>query len=106
MYQCLQYRVVGAQQYWLKRRQLSEQKRDIGMWMQNHQQHDHSLLHVMSSTTKTSSLDMIPTFLLKESIDQLLPFVTAMAIASLQEGHFAASQKFAIIMPVLKRTIA
>jgi len=36
--------------------------------------------------TKSCTLDPIPTFLLKESIDVLRPFITAMINASLQTG--------------------
>lgn len=58
---------------------------------------------IMASPTKTCALDPIPTFLLKEEIEVLLPFVTAMVNASLHEGHLPASQKCAIITPVLKK---
>ena len=37
----------------------------------------------MESPTKSCALDPIPTFLLKEQVDVLLPFVTAMINASL-----------------------
>jgi len=47
-------------------------------------------------------VDPIPTFILKEAIDVLLPFLTAMLNTSLREGCLPASQKRAIITPLLK----
>jgi len=41
---------------------------------------------IMASPSKSSSLDPIPTFLLKEVIDILLPYITALINASLQQG--------------------
>jgi hypothetical protein len=58
----------------------------------------------MNSPTKSCSLDPLPTFLLKEMIDMLLPFLTALINASLRDGFLPASQKHAIITPLLKKT--
>ena len=58
---------------------------------------------VMGSPTKSCTLDPIPTFMLKESIDALLPFLTAMCNASLSEGSLPQSQKHAIVTPLLKK---
>jgi hypothetical protein len=58
---------------------------------------------VMSSPTKSCDLDPIPTFLLKQSIDVLLPFLTALCNASLLEGHLPTSQRHAIVTPLLKK---
>ena len=49
------------------------------------------------------TLDPIPTTVLKESIDVLLPFLTAMCNASLAEGSLPQSQKHAIVTPLLKK---
>ena len=38
---------------------------------------------IMASLAKTSTLDPIPTFLLKEVIDDLLPYITGLLNASL-----------------------
>jgi len=57
----------------------------------------------MTSPSKSSSLDAIPTFLLKEVIDVLLPFITALTNASLSQGRLSVSQKQAIVMPLLKK---
>ena len=58
---------------------------------------------VMQSPTKSCTLDPIPTFMLKESIDVLLPFLTAMCNASLSEGVLPLSQRHAIVTPLLKK---
>ena len=48
---------------------------------------------------KSCSLDLIPTYLLRDCIDALLPFLTAMVNASLCEGHLPVSQKMAVVTP-------
>jgi len=58
---------------------------------------------IMASSSKTCALDPVPMFLLKEMIDPLLPSLTAMVNASLREGYLSASQKCAVITPVLKK---
>ena len=57
----------------------------------------------MTSPTKSCSLDPVPTFLLREFIDLLLPFVTRMVNASLVRGRLPASQRHAIVTPRLKK---
>jgi len=54
--------------------------------------------------TKSCALDPIPTYLLKEFVDVLLPFVTAMVNASLREGRLPPPQKHTVISPPLKET--
>jgi len=44
----------------------------------------------------------IPTFLLKEMVDVLLPYVTAMINASLREGRLPSSHRHAVVTPLLK----
>jgi len=46
---------------------------------------------IMASPSKSSSLDPIPTFLLKEVIGVLLPFITALINASLSQGRLPMS---------------
>ena len=58
---------------------------------------------IMNSPSKSCSLDPIPTFILKEVIDIVLPFLTVMCNASLQEGLLPVSQRHAIITPLLKK---
>jgi len=48
-------------------------------------------------------MDPLPTDVLLEWIDIVLPYITTMCNASLREGILPASQKSAIITPVLKK---
>jgi len=59
---------------------------------------------IIESPTKSCTLDPIPTFLLKESIEALLPFMTVMINASLREGCLPVTQKHALVSPLLKKT--
>jgi len=56
----------------------------------------------MKSPIKSCSLDPIPTFLLREQIDSMLPFITRMINASLRQGRLPETQKHAIVTPLLK----
>jgi len=58
---------------------------------------------ITASPSKSSSLDPIPTFLLKEVLEQLLPFITALVNASLSQGRVTASQKQVIVTALLKK---
>jgi len=58
---------------------------------------------LLGSPPKTCSLDPIPTSALLESVDILLPFICAMCNASRREGSLPATQKTAIITPVVKK---
>ena len=53
--------------------------------------------------TKSCAFDPIPTFLLKEVIDVLLPYLTSMVNASLREVRLPRSQKHAVVTPLLKK---
>jgi len=57
----------------------------------------------MKSPSKSSSLDPIPAYLLKEMVDSLLPYITALVNASLQQGRLPISQKHVIVTPLLKK---
>ena len=60
---------------------------------------------VMAAPVK-SSLDPIPTFLLRECIDVILPYLTAMINTygtSLRCSCLPASQKTAVVTPLLKK---
>ena len=57
---------------------------------------------IMRPPSKSCNLDPIPTTILEECIDDLLPFLTAMCNASLLEGHLPVSQRHAIITPLIK----
>ena len=58
---------------------------------------------ISQSPTKSCGLDPIPTFLLKELVDVLLPYLTGMVNASLREGRLPSSQKHAVVTPLLKK---
>jgi len=48
-------------------------------------------------------LDPVPTFLLREFIDLLLPYVICLVNASLNQGRLPESQKHAVVTPLLKK---
>ena len=58
---------------------------------------------IMASPAKSCELDPVPTFIVKQLIDDLLPFLTAMCNASLNEGNLPISQRHAIVRPLLKK---
>lgn len=58
---------------------------------------------LLNSPVKTCSLDPIPTDVLLESVDIVLPVIWIMCNKSLSEGHLPASQKEAIITPIVKK---
>jgi len=58
----------------------------------------------MQSPTKSCALDPIPTFLLKEMVDVLLPNLTAMVNTSLREGRLPSSHKHDVVTSLLKKT--
>jgi len=58
---------------------------------------------VMAAPDKSSSLDPIPTFLLRGCIDVILPYLTAMVNTSLRCSCLPASQKVAVVTPLLKK---
>src|SRR6218665_1500110 len=57
---------------------------------------------ILSSEPKTCDLDPVPTFILQEFVDTLLPFLTVLCNRSLCDGDLPASQKRSILVPVLK----
>ena len=46
----------------------------------------------------------MPTFLVREYLDVLLPYLTGMVNASLAQGRLPVCQRHAIVTPVLKKT--
>jgi len=58
---------------------------------------------IMAAPMKFGSLDPVPTFLVRELIDVLLPLITLMVNASLAHGRLFASQKRATVTPLLKK---
>jgi hypothetical protein len=57
----------------------------------------------MSTKPKSCSLDPIPTSILFEFMDDLLPFITSMCNKSLLEGQLPLSQRHALVTPILKK---
>ncbi len=58
---------------------------------------------ISTSASKHCDLDPIPTWLLKECMDDLLPLITKIINVSLQLGDMPTSLKKAIINPLLKK---
>ena len=58
---------------------------------------------LLESSVKTCALDPLPSHLFQELIDDLLPFISIMCNASIKEGYLPASQKFALVTPVIKK---
>ena len=56
-----------------------------------------------ASPSKSCDLDPVPTFLVKDYLDTLLPFITRLCNASIREACLPATQKKAIITPVIKK---
>src|SRR6218665_1856161 len=58
---------------------------------------------ILSSPPKSCELAPVPTFLLQEVIDDLLPFLTALCNSSIREASLPDSQKRSILLPVIKQ---
>lgn len=58
---------------------------------------------VSKSKTTTCSLDPIPTKLVKQHLDILLPLLTHMVNLSLSSGAFPEEWKTALVVPLLKK---
>ena len=58
---------------------------------------------IFRSPPKSCSLDSLPTFILREFLAELLPFICIMCNVSLQQGLLPESQKAAIVAPILKK---
>ena len=58
---------------------------------------------IFSMKTKSCELDALPTKLLKDCLDDILPTITNLVYISLQDGVFVSGWKTSIIRPLLKR---
>ena len=58
---------------------------------------------ILKSPSKSCSLDPIPTFLLKDCLDELLPIITKIINASLKSGQVPQSFKTAVVTPLIKK---
>ena len=61
---------------------------------------------ICSSANKSCSLDLIPTWFLKSTIDSFLPIITHIVNTSISTGIFPDSLKHAIVTPILKKPSA
>ena len=52
---------------------------------------------------KSSSLDPMPTWLLKKCSDIMVPFITSVISDSFQAGHFPSILREAVITPLIKK---
>ena len=59
---------------------------------------------IKESKTKSCSLDPLPTFLLKECIDYLAPFITAIINSSISHCQVPSAFKSAVVTPLLKKS--
>ena len=58
---------------------------------------------IMQSPSKTCDLDPIPTWLVKDCIDELLPVITQVVNISLSTSEMSAELKLALVGPLLKK---
>ncbi len=58
---------------------------------------------ILKSQSKSCELDPLPTWLLKECLDELLPTLTAIINKSLKEAHVPKSFKSSLIRPLIKK---
>ena len=58
---------------------------------------------ISKSPTKSCLLDPLPTFLIKECIDILLPSITKLVNCSLREGLVPDGLKKAVVTPLIKK---
>ena len=58
---------------------------------------------IMTSNNSSCILDPMPTKLLKQCVDEVLPMITAIVNKSLTHGHFPPDLKHALIKPHLKK---
>ena len=59
---------------------------------------------IKGSSLKSCQLDPVPTLLLRQSYDILLPVITRIVNLSLQHGQFPVVLKMALIIPLLKKS--
>ena len=58
---------------------------------------------VMKSPTKSCELDPIPTWLLKETLDEIVPIITKLINISISTGTVSSAMKEAQVTPLLKK---
>src|SRR6218665_2024496 len=60
-------------------------------------------MFILAAAPKTCELGPMPTFLVQDYVDVLLPFLTMMCNCSIRQAQLPSSQKRSILHPVLKR---
>ena len=60
---------------------------------------------IMKSATKSCSLDPIPTWLVKDCLESLLPVITRVVNLSLSSAEVPVDMKEAIVLPLIKKLI-
>jgi hypothetical protein len=60
---------------------------------------------IMTAATKSCALDPIPTWLLKECLEELLPIITSIINKSLEFGEVPINMKKALVIPLLKKIL-
>jgi len=58
---------------------------------------------ILDSSSKSCELDLLPPFLVKEFLDELVPFLTILCNSSLVQGYVPALHKRAVVFPSIKR---
>ena len=59
---------------------------------------------VRDAPNKNCALDPVPTWLVKQFVQELSPFLAVLFDESMRSGTFPASQKAAIVVPALKKS--
>jgi hypothetical protein len=65
---------------------------------------DHVLQLIRNAPNKNCSLDPVPTWIVKQFAQELIPFITSLCNASLSQGTFPSTQKCALVTPILKKS--
>jgi hypothetical protein len=60
---------------------------------------------IMDSKSNSCLLDPIPTSLLKDNLDAVLPIITAMVNMSMEQGLVPPNMKLALVIPLLKKIL-
>ena len=60
--------------------------------------------YILSAPSKSSVLDSLPTELLKQCVDEVLPYITNIVNCSLQQGYLPKILKQAIVTPIPKKS--
>ena len=66
---------------------------------------DEARSHVMASAKKYCALVTMPTLLVADCLDLLLPVITHLINSSLTAGYFPSAWKEALITPLLKKAV-